>query len=148
MVFGTLGTLSLVNSIIQFVDYAQRLFQNAEELYHSAHGALAKNEELESISRDLSELADGLIPVDPTSTNAGFSKNEQSLCALSSRCKQAADRLVQMLQAVKVKGKHKKWESFHQALKYAWKEKDIKAEKDRVNLLRDEVSLRLINFMK
>ncbi len=115
-----LTALGLAANVVQFIDFGTSLISGTLERYRSATGTSIGNSELESITEDVKQLSIGL-----EANTKGSSKHETALKNLSGRCKDAADELLAVLVDLKVKGKHKKWESFKQAVRSIDKEKKI-----------------------
>lgn len=51
-----MSALVVATAVVQFVDYGTKIVSKGRELYQSASGALARNEDLETDSRRLREL--------------------------------------------------------------------------------------------
>jgi hypothetical protein len=47
----------LAGNVVQFVDFSYKVVSTARKFYKSAGGAIAENQELEALARDLCELA-------------------------------------------------------------------------------------------
>jgi N-terminal domain on NACHT_NTPase and P-loop NTPases len=137
-----LAALGLAGNIVQFVDFSYNLLCESKALYDSRTGATADNVLIETIATDLSLLnarltapsAPGAIP-DP-------------IRSLASQCKDVARDLLDVIDNIKVKGSHKRWKSFIQALRTVWKKEEIEALVRRMESLRSEMQFRLQIMMR
>jgi hypothetical protein len=153
-----LAALSLAGNVIQFVDFGSRILGIADELYHSASGALAVNDELEFVTNDLRTLVTKLrnslhasdIQTDPDGKFeipwGGF----KSLCDKSA-C--VAEELVTKLENLKVKdddeytqgqNKYRKFRSLKMALKNLGSKTEISALAERLSKLREGLETRVL----
>ena len=144
-----LTALGLAGNIVQFVDFGAKLFSSGVEIYQSVDGALPRNAQLTTIVKDLSSLSEGLGGTGKKATAYKLSKDEIALEDLADQCKILADSLLETLQDLTVKhGPHKKWNSFRQALKNAWDEKDIHYAQQRLERFRSQLVVRLVAILK
>ena len=134
-----LSALSLVAAVIQFVDFGGNLLSKSHQIYKSASGASSENAVLEEIYENLSRLADKMM-VSSALTAHKPSKEEKALGELATSCKDIADDLMKIINELKVKGDtHRKWKSFHSALKTVGKKSYIEELQRRL----DKFSLQL-----
>jgi hypothetical protein len=103
-----LTAVGLAGNIITFIDLSTKVISRTKQLYESASGATSENDELESLTRNLKDLADRTRrKPSNTSRNDHFSLNitsETVLDNISQQCIQVADELLETLESVKVKG--------------------------------------------
>ena len=105
-----LSAIGFAGNICQFVDFSSKLMSEARQAYKSAAGASRENIELESITKDLSELAQKLV-MDSTS----------DLGRIAGMCKDVADELLQTVQKLKVTPRScRKCRSFVHAVEVVW----------------------------
>jgi hypothetical protein len=131
------------------------LISKSREIYQSADGASVEHLDLEVIASNLSQLTEGLrrdlhrhlIPP----TNGGISVSDTSekraeiqLGLINSKCSQEANALVAILRDLRVEGKHKKWQSFRQALLTVWKDDQIKGVASRLSEYRKALDTELL----
>jgi hypothetical protein len=123
--------VGLASNVVQFADFASRLVASARNLYLSANGKSAPNEELELLTRNLRALAetenlkqlakntqfDSFIP-SSTALGSGDAKVWKQL---SLQCRILADELLELLKSLEVKGNHASIESVYRALRTVWK---------------------------
>jgi hypothetical protein len=142
-----LTAVGLAGNIITFVDFSIEVLSRARQLYDSAGGATAENEELESLTKNLKALADRTQrrPSDiPQKGHFRLSiSSETVLDNLSQQCIQVADELLETLDSIKVKGDGRARKSAIQAVKTVWKQDHIDALQRRI----DRISKQLMDGM-
>ena len=142
-----LTAVGLAGNIITFIDLSTKVVSRAKQLYESASGATSENDELESLTKNLKDLADRTRRKPPnTSRNGHFSLNitsETVLDNISQQCIQVADELLETLESVKVKGDGRTLKSAFQAVKTVWKQDSIDAIQRRL----DRISKQLMDGM-
>ncbi|RDW79842.1 hypothetical protein BP6252_04480 [Coleophoma cylindrospora] len=139
-----LTALSLAGTIIQFVDFGNKILRGSKELYDSTSGALSVNDELEVRARELKDLTIKLrrpIHIDTTSAHHGMYSALQTLCVA---CRKAAEELIARLQRLKVEGQHRAWKSFRQAIKYAWNQTEIEVLSKKLHELRKSLDTHIL----
>ena len=142
-----LTAVGLAGNIITFIDLSSKVLSTAKQLCDSASGATSENNELESLTKNLKDLADRTRrkPFN-ISRNGNFSLNitsETVLDNLSQQCIQVADELLETLESVKVKGDGRILKSAIQAVKTVWKQDNIDAIQRRL----DRISKQLVDCM-
>jgi hypothetical protein len=140
-----LTAVGLAGNIITFVDLSTKVLSRAKELYNSASGSTSENDELESLTKSLKDLADRTRRQAPNNSQHGRLNitSESVLDNLSQQCIQVADELLDMLDSVKVKGDGRGLKSAIQAVKTAWKQDDIDGLQRRL----DRISKQLMDGM-
>lgn len=141
-----LSALSLASNIVQLVDVGSRVISAGFELY--SPDGISINGELESVMSDLVKICSALEKPQDRINDLSSSESEIQLIPLSKSCKKLGEELLTVLNSLKVQSPHKKWQSFRQALKAVWKEKEIHNYKERIINLRSEISLRLIGILR
>ena len=141
------SALSLAATIVQFVDFGSKIVSGAVELYRSTEGSLTNNVELSTIVTDLSAISSGL-EVQDRELSHRFSKDERALANLAVHCKSLADKFLDVLDDLSVKGPHKKWKSVRQALRSVWKENEIRDIQKRLDSFRSQLTLRLLATLR
>ena len=141
-----LSALSLASNIVQLVDFGTRVVSASFELY--SPDGISINEELECVMSDLVKICSALEQPQHRINGQRSSISELQLIPLSKSCKTLGEELLTVLNNLKVQSPHKKWQSFSQALKAVWKEKEIHHYKERITNLRSEISLRLIGILR
>lgn len=142
-----LTAFSLTCGIVQFVDFSSKLVSKGYEISISAEGALAENLDLETVTTDLSRLADRLNQNEELTCST---KDQQELRDLASSCQTLADQLMDKLQKLKVdkEAKYRRWKSIRQALKTVWSKKDLDEMAAKLATFRSQLELRLLVSLK
>jgi hypothetical protein len=147
--------LGVAGNIVQFVDYTTRLISKSREIYQSAEGASFEHLDLEVIASNLSRLTEGLRKdlhrhlISPTNGHISVSgtsekRAEIQLGSINAKCAQEADALLAILRDLRVEGKHKKWQSFRQALMTVWKDDQIKGVVSKLSEYRKALDTELL----
>jgi len=133
-----LAAVSLVGTVVQLVQYATELASKTAEVRRSCDGVLTENETVETITKDLAELNEGL-----KMATAGTSPRLAALCA---SCGELADELLARLARLKgpsasPPGKRK---SIRLALRSMWTKEEINGIERRLARFRDEINLHIV----
>ncbi|PMD37788.1 hypothetical protein L207DRAFT_514949 [Hyaloscypha variabilis F] len=140
-----LTAIGLAGNIISFIDVTSKVLSKARQLYNAASGATPENDELESLTKNLRDLADRARRKSANTTRHDqFSlkiTSETVLESLSQQCVKVADELLDVLESVKVKGEGRTLKSAVQAVKSVWKQDDIDAIQRRL----DRISKQLMD---
>jgi hypothetical protein len=126
--------VSLVGTIIQFVDFGSKLISKSNEIYNDSD-ADGENVNIELATVDLTLLTEKLVSTSPA--------GDPGLEALCASCTEVANKLLDVLRKLHVSGKKKKWESFRKAFMSMWSEKDIKELERQLISLKQQVTLRI-----
>ncbi|KAF2795864.1 hypothetical protein K505DRAFT_373641 [Melanomma pulvis-pyrius CBS 109.77] len=149
MVLEAFAALSLTANIVQFIDFGGKLFSKARQVHHSKDGFSKDHADLESATKSLKQLMQHLSSSTTTITIAdNISHDEEELIRLAKDCIGLADELIQLLEKVRGTGRRTKWESFVQAIRMVWNEKDIDHVKDRLNQYQTRMTLCLLKILK
>ena len=140
-----LTAISLASAVVQFVDFSVKLVSAGHELYDK--GSLSRNDEIEQISRDLSNLADDLGASRPPSANQP-SQDEIALQKLAGSCKELADQMITVLETLKVQKSGHGLESVRKAVRSMRKKGKILDIEKRLEKVRDELNLRLTAILR
>ncbi|KAI9762718.1 MAG: hypothetical protein M1840_001185 [Geoglossum simile] len=143
-----LSALSVAGTIVQFVDFSSRVLSRTHELYRSSE-ALSVNQDLDLVSADLFQLSQRLsTPIRGATTlspaTASMTEDEKLLQKLCSVCSEISVELSTRLSSLRVRGEQKKWESFRQAVKSVWSERDIQELMRRLSTVRDAVQAHVV----
>jgi len=140
MLMDPLTALSVAGTIIQFVQFGGQILNGSRQFYESASGALSVNEELEVITRDLSDLLFKLErPLGPSNPPDSLEKDAEyrGLEDIGAHCRKVANELLTRLNGLKIRGKHQAWKSLQHAIKAAWAQREV-----------DELDKRLVGFRR
>ncbi|KAH0559318.1 hypothetical protein GP486_004166 [Trichoglossum hirsutum] len=135
-----LSIVSLVATIVQFVELGCKITSKAREIYKSADGSLEENIEVEVITKSLAQLNGKL----KQPGGASLTEDELLLQQLSTKCQATADELLGVMASLKVEqGKDGKLRSLGKALKSVWKKDEIEDLEKRLAKFREELNLRI-----
>jgi hypothetical protein len=149
-----LSALSLAGSIVQFVDFGLKVVSESRQRYRSATGALPENLTLEIVVADLSTISESLAshaseqPGVRTRQTWNQGREDKALRELAARCKELADELLDILEDLKVKGPHRRWESCRQAFRSMVKRERIRDMEKRLEQIRAQLNIRLAAMME
>jgi hypothetical protein len=144
MVPDPFSALGLAGNIVQFVDFASKLFSKSKELYKSSSGATNENQELEDATDTLRRLCASLRKVDQAGSKSARRLNDEGvLRELANNCNVTADELLSALEDLRTRGPRRKWQSFHQALRTVWKKDKIVAMENKLASYRSQLMLQL-----
>ncbi|OBT75676.1 hypothetical protein VF21_05181 [Pseudogymnoascus sp. 05NY08] len=150
-----ISAMGCAASVIQFVDFGRKLVSGSLEIYRSADGMSAEHVSIEDILRGLSEL---IIPLHARSdarlhnvTNANknrpkekLSVAEKELNRICKDCDDVAQQLLQELDKMRLRGGHRKWKSFRQALGNIWNQSQITALEKKLERIQKQVDTTLL----
>jgi len=109
-----IAAIGLAGNIVQFVDFAVKLFREGREVYRSAEGASNEVIELGSVTQSLRLLAQKLHQRDSGTVN-----DKGGLQNVAQGCEKLATDLVDRLEELKVKHtENRAWGSFKLALAF------------------------------
>ena len=112
------AAFSLACGVIQVVDFSMKVLAKCKEFYD--HGALSEHQEVEGITKHLTNLRIGVSP--PQSSGTTQTPDDRGLLDLAKTCSETAEQLVAKLQSLKIEGSHKKRQAVFKTLK-AFREK-------------------------
>ncbi|KAM0795956.1 hypothetical protein BDR22DRAFT_778583, partial [Usnea florida] len=112
------AAFSLACGVIQVVDFSIKVLAKCKEFYD--HGALSEHQEVEGITRHLTNLRIGVIS--PQSLETTQAPEDRELLDLVKACSATAAQLVAKLQTLKIEGSHKKRQAIVKTVK-AFREK-------------------------
>jgi len=142
-----LTAIGLAGNILSLIDATSKVISKARQLYDSASGTTSENDELESLTKNLKDLASRIQRnTGETPRQVHLSTritNETVLENLSQQCIQVADELLRVLESVKVKGEGGKLKIAVRAVKSVWKQDDIDAIQRRL----ERISKQLMDGM-
>jgi hypothetical protein len=148
-----LTAFSLAGTIIQFVDFGTKILSQGYEIYESAKGQLAVDEELELITADLSGLISKMKRAkisNPPSVSSLMTGPVSS--AQSSTFEKICDEATQIAQVILAKlgklkideTKNRELETFKQVWKRLWARREIDELVDRLTRLKDLINTEVL----
>jgi hypothetical protein len=129
-----LTALGLAGNVIQFVDFACKLFKGTRSIYKSSSGVGKENDVLETIAADLSRLVSGIV-ICP--------EHSVELRSLASQAKCISTELLNALENVRVHGQKTKWKCFVAALKEAWNSSRLDEMSGRLFALQSQINMHI-----
>ncbi|KUJ15133.1 uncharacterized protein LY89DRAFT_685948 [Mollisia scopiformis] len=129
-----LTALGLAGNIVQFIDFAWKLFEGTKAIYKSASGSSHDNAVLQSIANDLRHLSNGIII---------SNQHSEELRRLATESKRISLELLDALEKLKLQGRNTKWKSFVLALREAWSRGKINEMSDRLSALQSQMNLHI-----
>lgn len=152
------SALSLAANIVQFLDFGQKLISKGKEVYKSTNGTLATHLEIELIYDDLWAIAGSLAvhappsPADSTDTlhSPAPNINDDQIYRLATSCQAVAQDLLSIVRDLRLDpdARHRKWQSFRQAVKSIGKQSRIDELSDRLSTFRGELMIRLVAILR
>lgn len=147
-----LSALSLAGTIIQLVDFGNKLLSNSVKLYKANSGTLKAHEELKLAVGDLKSVAVKLRRSPSTvlgeytrPLTADEQHQEDAFERICDEAAAVAEELLSRLKELKVKdGKHRGWESFKAAVRAAWSQDEIYSLQKRLSTLKESLNSRVI----
>jgi hypothetical protein len=147
-----MAALGLAANIIQLISFSADLISKGHEIYKSADGTLVEHLELLAITEHFqeltAELSDGRRKLRPRFKRRPDAKAEKQLEDLCEGCKEATRPLIDVLERLKADGKHKRWNSFRQALNSVWSQEDIQALSRRLETFRRQIDTTLLVIIR
>jgi hypothetical protein len=167
-----LSALAIAAAAAQFFDYGVRLLSGTVQRYQSIAGASEEQLDLESVTNRLCHYVNQVdisiggqdqqvqgaangggsvpsrnSPKQPTHA-VQSSRYETEIQAIVRNCKELAHELLELLEDLKVKGKHRLVKSFLMAAKSIGKEEKVRKLRDRLSSAQSELSLWLMATIK
>ncbi|KUJ06478.1 uncharacterized protein LY89DRAFT_692455 [Mollisia scopiformis] len=148
-----LTALSVARTIVQFADFGTKLFSEGYEMYKATTGALTANDQLALITVDLRVLIEKLqqfhwefvgesVAKSPSADEQYHHEIVEKICG---DAVELADHILNRVDGLKVNGKkHRKWNSFTQAIKSLWSREEIAGLVKRLSNLKDALLTRVI----
>jgi hypothetical protein len=135
---------SLAGTVLQFIDSASRFVGLAWRLYRSGQDSAADVAELDVITKNLSNVLDGIPSSCSQQAPEGSGYQKDGLLKLAGDCKKVASQLIDVLQSVKLSKNPRKRDAVKTAFKLIWKEDEIKALHSRLDVFRSQFNLHLL----
>ena len=140
--------LSVAATVVQFVDFGVRLVSEGVELYES--GSLAKNDQLELITKDLTRLTKNIVTA-PTYALI-HSEDETSLKEIAAVCQSIGEELITQLGSLRVQQSGNAFEnaleSFRKSLRSARKKGKIRSIESRLKKVQDQVKINVLAILR
>jgi len=142
------SALAIASSVVQFVDYGSKLLHIFVKLCKS-DGALPENVDLESSTQELKKLSRRLAATSRNAaTTVSDSDHDRAVRRLAESSKETADKLLDLLESLKVHKTYNKLQSLQQALKTMRKKDKIESLQRKLETLQKQINTRLLALMK
>ncbi|KAK5049488.1 hypothetical protein LTR84_004417 [Exophiala bonariae] len=136
--------LALAGNIIQFVDFAIKLFKEGQELYSSAEGVSTEALELGSITQAVKQYAQVLH-----ASSSVKNTSRGGLADITHQCEALADELLSLLEELRVKdNQSRKWATFKVAVTSIRKSRTIADLEKRLSRMQALMSQFVISDLR
>lgn len=132
-----LAAISLVGTLVQFVDFGSKLISKSVQLCQYSDGVLTENINTETATNHLILLNSKL-------GNAANATGDKVLEALCKSCSAVAVELLGALDTLKVNGEKEKWKCMRKALRSLWSKEKIHGIEKQLASFREELNLHVI----
>jgi len=148
-----LTALSLAGNVIQFVDFASKLFIKGRQIYNSAEGLSVCDQDLETIAKDLRDISARFKSQIPPHLNGDLDELESGkrtdtkLSELSNQCCSISEELIGALGKLKLSSldrNNRRWKSVRHAFKSLWNKEEMGVMVARLQSVREEWSLHIL----
>lgn len=141
------SALGLAGSLIQVIDFAAKIVSDSRQIFQSAVGTSVDHNRLQIFTQDLYALS---ISLEKSSSNSYKEclGNVTEIQRLVATTKATANELLKALEDLSVKGPNKRWQSFRQALRSVWKEKQIRDVERRLESCKTQITTRLVATLR
>jgi hypothetical protein len=142
-----LAILSLVGTIVQLVDFSGRIISESRQIYRE--GVTIDNVELDSITRDLAELAGDIkwTYLGPRKLTQ-LSPNDKAIVRLGQSVVVLSRELINAIDKTKSTTGPRVWSSLIQAMKTVLSKEEINSITTRLERFRSELELRTLVDMR
>jgi hypothetical protein len=135
--------IGLVSGILTFLDIGHQIVKGACEIRKSGTGVKDENAHIGTIITALRDASDQL-----DAEQFGKTKSERVLKRLVERCEALSEDLLQLLDELKVTGRHSTWKTLKASIKSMRKEGKINELKEHLDDFRSQLILQLGVIMK
>lgn len=145
MVLEPLTAIGLAGNIVQFVDFTGKIVAKSLKLYRSSPGEPGDNASLEQVTGELRSLTKGLTI---RFTPPGNSGPDAGILSVARACRTEAEKLLSVLEKLKIKHGSRVLQSAHQALADEWKKDTIEELRTNLGRLQTQLLLHLVALTK
>ena len=135
-----LTAFSLACGVIQVVDFSIKVLAKCKEIHD--HGALSEHQEVEEITKHLTDLRIDVSPSQGSGTTQ--TPYERDLLELAKTCSATAEQLVAKFQTLKVEGPHKKRQAIFKGVKALRERKEIHNIEKRLDGYRSVLDTKIL----
>lgn len=146
MAFDSPTALGLAGNVVQFVDFGSKLVSEAQDVYHSTSGNSTRNAALPASAESFRRLSTRLA--ESAASTAPFqSKDQADLARFAESCRKTVEELIGILEGLAVSS-NQTWKQNQQASKAALKKTKLDEIATRMDRLRSEMSVRLMQMLR
>ncbi|PMD20004.1 hypothetical protein NA56DRAFT_705245 [Hyaloscypha hepaticicola] len=141
-----LSALSVVASVVQFLDFSNKIVSKGVQAYKSSDGALIENAQIEEATQRLAQLSKNLETSMVSDQGGVLSDTDQQLATICQSCVSVTSELITYLEKLKIPNwqQHRKWTSFRKALKSVWSTADLDRTVHRLDVLKGELETHVL----
>jgi len=143
-----IAALGVAGNVVQFVQFASEVISEGKRIYRSGDGTASDNHDLEIVTSDLILLQSKIAKSTEGSLSNDAPGEEVALRRICEVANELATKLLQKLNSVKAEGRHRRWDSFRQALKTVWSQKDIDRIAERLSKVQNDRQLQVLVGLK
>jgi hypothetical protein len=137
------SALGVAAAVAQFLQFAGSLVSESQQIY--AEGALVDHIECENATRRLDSLVNEVrSSLGDLDSLGKLSNDAEALRVICVRCSKLSDELIARLNELRVDGKHRRWNSFRQALKSVCNKDKIEGLAAKLTSCKEELNQHLI----
>ena len=140
-----LAAIGLASNVVQFLEFVGKVISGGIEAHNATDGANATVRTLATVTADLNGLCEKLTQ--PHREQQTPTASDVALDTLVQSCKQLGQDLIKTLEGLKVNDHHKTWSSVCQALKSAWKTREIERYEARLEAYRSQIVMHLLTTL-
>jgi hypothetical protein len=142
-----LSALGIAAVVAQFLQFAGSLVSESQQIY--AEGALVDHIECENATKRLDTLAKEIqSSLGGLDSLGKLSNDAEALRVICVRCSKLSDELIAQLSELRVDGKHRRWNSFKQALKSVCNKDKIDGIAVKLASCKEELNQHLIDSIR
>jgi hypothetical protein len=144
-----LSALSVAASVIQFLDFGCKIVGTSLDIHKSKGGATEHNLETAAIAADLQSLSNKLKDASDINSD-GWSESEKKMQDMAIRCHETAKLLCSTLRKLQKneKSRFKSWDTLRVAIKSVHKRGEIEALQRRLDSMRSQLTIHLLNILQ
>jgi hypothetical protein len=145
MVVDPFTAVGVAGNIVQFLDFACKLFSEARELNKSITGQSTAHQEIESACNYLNKFSGQLSTSLFNSNPQNLTSGEKAIVELAASCRSTSNELLDVVQKLQVRQNtnHRSYQSFLQAMRGVWKKSKIEELQRRLDDHRRDLTMGL-----
>ena len=143
MVLEAFAVVSLAANIAQFVDFSSKLITESRNVHRSTSGISDTTAELQDVTKKFKRLSEGL-----TIRHEARSDADKAIAELANLCRDEADEFIDLLDSLRVSGRHRKLESIYQSLRALWKKDKIEEMQKKLAFFQTQLTLHLVQVIR